>query len=335
MKTGFYLPENPLARYRELYAALNARRRWWRGAIPLRYAALTLATTRGDAVAITDKLMGIADVLKRRAGWFGALQSEVRFVVAAMILRNWDEPDSFMDEVDRARELFRREGLRRGGIREIMAILLLRQNREGRPIPREDVARFRSMYEEMRHHHWWLTGIDDYPSCAVLSLQRGRVEEISARVERFYHLLRKAGCSRGNDLQRVSHILYLNRAVEEKVVRRFVDFREGFRRARVRIYVCDWDELAILTFLSQPTGLIVKETVKARDAMLELRPGVGRWVAFNLGASIAFLKLARLSGQTETLLDAKALSDLQAIIDAQQAAAAGAAAAASTSAASS
>jgi hypothetical protein len=70
---------------------------------------------------------------------------------------------------------------------------------------------------------------------------------------------------------------------------------------------------------------VVGETLAFRDAMLELKPDVGRWVAFTLGASIAFLKL---TGGAGIVSDAKAIEDFQLILQAQQAGAAGAAAAA-------
>ncbi len=333
MKIGFVLPKDPLGRYRELYGALNAERSWFQGALGLRYTALTLATTEGDAYAVAAEIRKIGDRLKKRAGWFGALNSEIRFVVGAMLLRNWDDPDAFMDEVKRVQRIFRELRLPRGYIYEIVSILLIRQSLHGKPIRQEHVARLRDLYEEMKRHHWWLTGVTDYPSCAILSLQKGRPEAISSRVERFYELLRTEGrCGRGDATQLVSHILYLNRALEEKVVRRFAELRQAFREARVHIYSSDWDELAILTFLPHPVSRIVRETIRFRDAMLDLRPRCGRSIAFSLGASLAFLLLVRPSGQTDALMDAKALSDLQAIIAAQQAAAACAAASAATAA---
>ena len=44
MTTTPYLPEDPQARFREIYDALNAERRWWRHASPLRFAAMAALT---------------------------------------------------------------------------------------------------------------------------------------------------------------------------------------------------------------------------------------------------------------------------------------------------
>jgi len=337
MNADFVLPADPMARYRELVAALHPHPRWYEGVpLHLRYAALTLATTEGDARAVAGEIHSIADRLKKRAGWFGALNSRIRFVVAAMLLRNWDGPDEFLDETERVQRLFREERLPRGGIYEIISILLMRQQGRGKPIRKEDVARFRQIYGEMKHYHWWLTSVTDYPACAILFSHGGRPEEISSRLERLYDLLRDgAGCGRGDATQLVSHILFMNPAPEEKAVRRFVDLRQAFRGSGAKITSGEWDELALLTFLAHPVDRIVRETLRARDAILEIKPPCWKHIAFNLGASIAFLKLVRLTEKAETVVNAKALSDLQGIIAAQQAAAACAAATAAMMASSS
>ena len=319
------LPSNPLRRYTEIYEALSAQRKWYQGAIGYRFAALTLATTRGHADSIAESLQLIAEKLKKRAGWLGPLASPVRVVVGAILLRSGDDPDDFCDEVDRVRNLFRKHGLARGGIYEAMAALLMRSHRA--PVKDLDVIRFKAMYELMKKHHWWLTGVGDYPYCAAFAVLDEPVSQISDRVEHLYELLLKAGCSRGDPLQRVSHMLYLNPKPDEEIISRFVSLREAVKAAGTKIYQSDWDELALLTFCDQSVPQVVGETLAFRDAMLELKPGVGRWIAFTLGSSIAFLKL---TGGAGVISDTKAIEDFQLILQEQQAAAAGAAAGAAT-----
>jgi len=319
------LPSNPLRRYTEIYEALSADRKWYQGALGYRFAALTLATTRGHAESIAESLHLTAEKLKKRAGWLGPLTSPVRFVVGAILLRSGDDPDDFCDEVERVRGLFRKHDLPRGGVYEAVATLLMGSHRT--PVKDVDVIRFKAMYQQMKKHHWWLTGVGDYPYCAAFAVLDEPVAEISERVERLYALLQEAGCSRGDPLQRVSHMLYLNPKPEEQIVARFVELREAVKEAGTKIYQSDWDELALLTFCEASVPQIVGETLAFRDAMLELKPGVGRWVAFTLGSSIAFLKL---TGGKGIISDAKAIEDFQHILQAQQAGAAAGAAAAAT-----
>ena len=55
-------------------------------------------------------------------------------IVAAMLLLSGDRPDEFLHEVKRVRQMFRDASLRRGGIYETMAILILRIRQDGAPI---------------------------------------------------------------------------------------------------------------------------------------------------------------------------------------------------------
>ncbi len=306
-------PRDPVRRYIEIYHALNAKRRWFQGSLPFRFAALTLATARGAAD------------LKETAGWFGALNSSVRFVIAALLVRNGDDAVAFAGEVERVKGLFRKHRLPRGGIYEIIATLVLRRHRAR--IEDHDVLRVRAMYDEMKKRHWWLTGVGEYPYCAAFAALDDPPSRIGERVDRLYELLRNVGCTRGNQLQRVSHILYLNPRGDGEIAACFARIRDLVKTAGTRIYETDWDELALLTFLEQRPEQIVGEALAARDEMLELKPSVGRWTAFTLGCSLAFLKL---SGGATLLSDTKALEDLQLIIEAQEAGAAAGAAAASS-----
>ena len=321
MKAGV---TDPLRRYTEIYNALNTTRRWWEGAFHFRFAVLPLTLSRGPAQSIAESIQSIAETMKRSAGWFGALHSSLRFVIASILLREGDDPAAFIGEVERVRGLFRTHALPRGGLYEIIAILVMRSHR--RPILDLDVIRFKAMYDEMKRRHWWLTGAGDFPHCAVFATLEERPSEVGKRVDHLYELLLAADCTRGDPLQRVSHLLYLNPKPDGDVVARFAKLRDAFRAAGTKIYVSDWDELALLTYPDQPVSTIVQETLRARDAMLELKPAVNRWIAFTLGSSLTFLKLCGLGAPA----DVKTLEDFQHILQAQQAAAAAGAAGAAT-----
>ncbi|MBI5366846.1 MAG: DUF4003 family protein [Planctomycetes bacterium] len=319
MKGTFSCPADPLARFRDLFAALEARRGWFEGDSPLRFAALTLATTKGSADTLAADVRECAARIAKASRWWSPLTGDLRFLISAILLRDGDTAEEFVRDVARVQALFRRHRMRRGEGYEAIAVLLLRPH--CRPITDQHVLAIKALYEEMKRHHWWLTGPEDYAYCAVFALRRESPAAVGNRVEEFYSLLRAAGCAPGDQLQRVSHILYLNPRAPHEVIGRFVELRARFRSARIRIDAADWDELAMLTFPEQSLSEVVRETVAARDALLEHKPSPGRALAFSLGASIAFLKL---HGGKHTFTDAKSLGDLQEIIAAQQAAAAAA-----------
>ena len=329
-----YLPEDPLERFTAIYAALNAERSWRESASPLRFAALTAVTCPGEAHEVAEAIRDMAAAVKERAGWFGQLNSPLRFILSAMLVQRGDDAGAFLAEVERVREMFREAGLRRGGIYETMAIWVLRTDADLGPVTVETVERMRALYEVMKGYHWWLTGPDDFPACAILVGQEGTPEAIGAAIEQIYRALHDLGSSRGNPLQSAANLLYLSRLEPREAARRFHALADGFRAADVAIWQSDYDEVAILAFLDHPTGRIVERVLDRRRHMAALRPKPDRSLTFNLAASIAFIELVRCDRELKQISDAKALLDMQAILNAQQAAACAAATSAAVAASS-
>lgn len=330
-----YLPDDPLARFKDIYDALNAERRWWREAEPLRFAAMAALTCPGTPKTVATAIRRISRNIGEESGWFGRLDLRLRFIVATMLLARGDKARGFLKEVKRVRGMFRAAGLRRAAVYETMAILILRMHKQQAPITETAIRRFRSIYNEMKRHHWWLTGPDDFPACAILTGQKGSPDRIGEAIEEIYQALRMQGFSTGDPLQTAANILYLSRLDAREAAKRYHSLAGGFRKNRVAIWQSDYDELAILTFLNHPTSRVVDHVLESREAMKMLRPKPDRSLTFNLAASITFLELVRVDRNLKVITDVKALLDMQAIINAQQAASvaagAGAAAAASAS----
>jgi len=335
MPTDLYLPADPMRRFTGIYGALNADRGWGSDASCLRFAAVSAVTCHGEPHEVAAAIRNMADEIKERSGWFGELTSSLRFIVSTILAQNGDTPEGFLAEVERVKAMFRDANLRRGGIYETMAILILRVTAELEPVSTDAVRRFAAIYEQMKRYHWWLTGPDDFPACAVLVGQDGPPEQIGSTIERIYQALHDCGCGKGDPLQTAANLLYLAGLDPPVAAGRFRDLADGFRTRSVSIWQSDYDELAILTFLDQPIEQIVAHVLDRRRDMEALRPAPGRSMTFNLAASIAFLELVQCDRDLKTITDSKALLDMQAIITAQQAAAAAAASSAAASAAAS
>lgn len=315
------LPHDPLARFCDLYAALNAERGWWNDASPLRFAAVAALSCPGDAGAVAAAIRGTADALKAESGWFGTLTSQLRFVVAALLVLHEDRVPDFLAEVRRVRELFRHTGVRRTAVHETMAILILRLQARQQPITHSVVDQFTAIFQEMKKYHWWLTGPEDLPACALLARHQVPAGEIGAEIESIYTALPRAGCSTGDPLQTAANILYLAGLGPDEAAGRYAALMVGFRAAGVSIWQSDYDELAILTFLDHPAERVIETVLRHREVMKGLRPQPDRLLTFNLAASIAFLELVRLDADLKLITDAKALLDMQAVINNQHAAA--------------
>jgi len=319
------LPADPVSRFRQIYDALNAERGWFGEASPLRFAAVTAITCPGDAREVAAAIRKTAEDIKHESGWFGALNSNLRFIVGAMLVLHGDRASDFLDEVKRVQHMFRKLGLRRSAIYETMAILVLRTKAANGRVSGAAVREFQQMYEEMKRHHWWLTGPEDFPACAILVGGKVSVKQVGQDIEAIYQALNGKGFARGDPLQTAANILYLARVGADEVASRYAALATGFREKRVSIQQSDYDELAILSFLDHSAKSIVDSVLHDRKVMASLQPKPNRSLTFSLAASTTFLKLARLNKNLEAITGAKALLDMQAIINAQQAAAAAAA----------
>lgn len=323
-------PVDPLARFLELLEAFESGRTLFEDRVSLRLAAIGLLTTPGAADVLAEHVRLIDAELKQHLGWFSSIHAPMRRLLAALLVRDADDPAHFIEDLEQARSELHGAGLRRSGAYETLAITVLRRVLRGRPIDTGVALRFKAIYEQMKLHHWWLTGPDDYPACAMLLARDESPEEIGGRVEAIYQALhRQAGLWRGDPLQTAANVLGMSELEPEEAADRFRMLHEAFAAAGQRVDQAEYDEVAVLCFLAQPAQRIAETTVEYRDA---LREAIGRFTlagsAFTLAANMAFVRLLRPEELLGSLGDVKLLLDMQAIIAARQAAAATAAASA-------
>lgn len=320
-----YLPE-PMPRFRAIYEALYSEKGWGGETNSLRFAAMAALSCSGEPSEVALKIKNIANEIKAKVGWFGDLNTPLRFIVSTMLIMNEDTVSDFLEETKRVHLMFRTAKLRNGGIYETMAILIMRMSFFKAPIQMETIERFKVIYQVMKKYHWWLTGPDDFPACAVLVSQKESPEEVGLVIEKIYQELKLRGFTTGDYLQTAANILYLTHTEPIEIAERYSNLATAFRRAGVRMWQSDYDELAILSFLESPPDFIVEKVLTYREEMKTLYPKPDSTITFNLAASITFLELIRLNKKLKTVSDVKALLDMQAIINAAAAASAAAAA---------
>ncbi|MBL9101185.1 MAG: DUF4003 family protein [Myxococcales bacterium] len=308
---------DPLARFMDLHAALEADRKWYQDSVPRRLAAVCLIPTAGEAGALVEQLRRVDAGLAARIRWTEGVSAEVRLVIAAHLLKYGEAADAFLDEVARVRALFRAAALRNGGVHEYVAVLLLRRVL-GRGAEAADVARFGAIYEALKKHHWWLTGPDDFPVCAMLAGREEEPEQIGAGADALYRALHeRADLWRGTALHTSANVLYLARVPPLELAERFVQLREALAGRGVRVGQAQYDEVAILCFLAWPVEKIVATVLEFRDRMREAVAWLGKADALGLAASLALVRLAGQDGTLASLADAKLLLDMQEVIDAR------------------
>lgn len=271
--------------------------------------------------------------IKEASPWKMDVGSNIRFIVAAILYQNGDTAKSFVREVERVRKMFRTEKLHRALAMEMMAVLVLRIQAGGGTITRPTVHRFREIYDEMKLHHRWLTGPDDFPACAILTGQEGPPRSIGDKTEAIYSELRARKFPSGNPLQAAANLLFLADGSPQQLADKMAGLKSDFRAHKVRIAQLNFDELAILSLLKEPVAKVVADVVANRADLKAIRPKFDAGTLFNAAVGVTFAKLSGARTDTASLNQAKTLIDMQAVIAAQQAAAAAGAAAAAAGAA--
>ena len=305
---------DPVARYQETFDRLRARKRWSTDTDTIRFVALALGAT-GDEVN-HDRLEQVAKGLRQRARWTSPLKSQIRYVVAAMILRRGLDPAEVHARVFEARDAFKTHGLPSRGTGPTLAALLLGLRSEGRAVPRRHVERLADIYRRWRQDHFWLTGATDLPAAALHAGRDESVDVVTADVERAYERLREAGFRRGNALQL---LLAVDPRGTDAAVQRFTVVAQRLKDARERVPTSRYDEVALLALTQETPGRVVDRVLGYRDRLRAKRPRPSKDLALSLAAGI---ELAEDSARAshDSAGDLAALQAIRDILDAQQAA---------------
>ena len=309
---------DPITRYLETFERLRARKRWSTDTDTVRFVALTLGAA-GPNIDY-DRLEEAASGLKKRARWTSPLKSEIRYVVAAMILRRQLDPGAIHAQVIEARDAFKPHRIPSRGTGPTLAALLLALHGEGRPVPEQHLERLGRIYRRWRKDHIWLTNADDLPAAALHATRDVAVEILTADIERAYDRLRDAGFWRGNALQLVSHLLAVDPRGADTGIQRFSVVAERLKSAGEHVRSSRYDEIAMLALTRETPARVVDRVLRYRDRLRAAGRRPPKDLAFSLAAGI---ELAEDTGRAsdESAGDLAALQALRAILDAQQAAA--------------
>lgn len=307
---------DPLARFKALDEALEINRALLADRNPQRLAAINLVLTPGEPAAIAHAVHQIQQRFASRVGFVKA-NPLMHLILAAIILRHGDSADGLADELTRVRPIMRKAGLRWSPVFELVAIVALRVQTRG-PISTAQIERMHAIYTAMKGHHWWLTGPDDFPACALLSARPGAPELLTDRAHAIYELMRsELNMSRGDPLQAVSNTLALADAEPIHLVQRFGALVDDFGPRGYTIRPIHYDELALLCFLPRSSASVVETVVGYDNAMREHVRWYERLLSFSFAANLAYMHIVGNDPELGPLADVKALLDMYWVLQQQ------------------
>ncbi len=312
------IPSQPLDRFHEILRQLETRRTWSVGHTALRYLAQSMLTSDARPYELADRVFSVAETLKKTSSAFSQLRGDLRFLIAAQLLERRVSAERFHTAVSQFDQKLKQIGMRRSSLHQLMAIVLMLEPETGQVAPGR-VERFHKAYEMMKRYHWWLTGPDDFASCALFAMRDESIHDIGRRVERLYTGLRERGFAASDPLQLVSHILWFNPKSDAVALSRFQGLHDGFKGASIAMWTSDYDELATLTFLDHRPKAIIDTVVRHRESMKALRPRCDASMTFSLACGTAFLELVALDSSLKGIHDARGMMHVHAALAAQQA----------------
>jgi hypothetical protein len=273
---------------------------------PLPLAALSLVTCGAPGLGARVQATRAGEgAIARRLAWHSALSSQLNLVWAAQLVRRGVDPEAFYDEFLQMRGLFRAGGVRRDEPREAIAALLLRDVVDGGVAGSDEVTRLRAIYEALKGHHWFLTGADDLPACALLVGEVGTAATIADGVEAIYEALQGVGLSPGDPLQRVAMNLYLG--PRGGACERVGALRGAFLEAEQPIRPLEYPGLSLLGLLTEVGAASLSAEVGELKERIIIDLGVTPGQAFNIAASFVYLRDAGADPRALRVLDLELL----------------------------
>jgi hypothetical protein len=306
---------DPLARFYELEAVFGDEGGMFGDPISLRYAVANLLMCPGKPDEIESAVRATHASLHQHIPWTGSLPHAIWPLVATVLVQRGDDAAAFAFELNRVRAIMRSHGVRRHAAYELIAVLVLRIRNGLAPITEEQIARVRAVYDQMKRHHWLLTGPEDLPACAMLALSSQEPKAIGDRANAIYDGLRARSLARSGDpLHTASHVLALSPRPPAELVERFANLVVAFEDVGIRVHRNHYDEVAVLCLLDVPAQRIA-DAVSAYQASIRSRLNwADREHTVPIAANIAFMRMLGDDPELDALADAKVLLDLQSVL---------------------
>jgi len=202
-----------------------------------------------DKTLDPNRLLEIADNIKKRANLFSAMKSHSRFTTAAFLDANFNDPIEQIENLFHYYDLFKQEKFQRRVFTYIAASIIVK-NQAKAVDPREIILKTKSIYQGMKKEHPFLTSASDYPLATLLAYEQH--PNIVRKVEVFYDGLSKNGFRKGNDLQFISHILALSRdETENTLMNRSTQIFDQFKKIGIKPKSIYYPVMGMLALLPQ------------------------------------------------------------------------------------
>lgn len=246
-----------------IYDEMRRNYHWKVDEASLRFSAFIFSLT--DTPFNVEQYNSIVRNIKDNTGMFSYYRSTLLYPMAAQLIGSFDNPSKAVQEL-----LICDKGLKEHGFKNTIYngiasyALLVTCGMEG---IENRIVKAMEIYKLMKENHFWLTSSDDYPVAILLAGENDSVGSLVERMERHYDELHKAGFSRSNGLQFLSHLLTFDMSPVEQKVRLCVDVIDFLRSHKLKISSMYYGAIGLLALLGQDCRKALEELSEVADYM--------------------------------------------------------------------
>lgn len=204
-----------------------------------------------------------AKIIKKNEGWTSPLKSYMHHITAAFLTLQEEDAETGLKMLNEKQQELNQAGFRKTAYTYIAALIMNDV---------QEAAAAKTLYDEMKEHHKFLTSNEDVPYAVLLGRQEGTAEERAETMNRYYKDLREQGFYMGNDLQWLSQVMTFNSPIyDPKTVGRVVAMRDYFQQEKIKIRGAQYPILGFLAVAKADgpaLNTIVDETKKLEQTKL-------------------------------------------------------------------
>lgn len=306
---------NRIEKYQDIFQSLKEELKWKVSD----YRTLMMISAMyvvNDKEFDKERFLNVSQTIKDKTGFFSTLNSQYRFMIAAMLDVRYDHPEEKVGEVLDTYQRLLDFKFGRNIYSYVSAILVINQALE-EPNRDEVIQKGMEIYKGMQSKHLFLTSSEDFPLAILLGLRPEPVDELVEKMEGFYQKFDENGFWKGNELQFLSHILSLEPEKNlDLLVEQTVRIKDELQYKGIKIRRIHYPVLGMLAMLPYDSKNLeyIEQTTNQFNELKFFK----RYKDINLMMASIFL----ISEKKEdtTMEQTNLLTTIETIIQAQQAA---------------
>ncbi|MDD6794658.1 MAG: DUF4003 family protein [Clostridiaceae bacterium] len=219
-----------------------------------------------------DKLKEYKELVKEKTGMFSRFRGNATPAITT-ILSLSDNPEELLEKAIKTYDLLKKSGFSSSDYL-VIATLMFVENVEEKDYEKV-INRARSLYDEMKRIHPFITSHDDYGLTLMLAITDKDVNQAIKEMEQCYNRLRSS-LSGKNSLQSLSHILTMSDALVEEKCSRVTDIFEKLKEKGYRFSSSNGEQavLGLLALLEYDLDEMVND-ISDVDSLLRKQRGLG------------------------------------------------------------